>query len=53
MSILYEGFEPLAVITGLEPATSAVTVQHSNQLSYITIFADVTGVEPAPNSVTS
>ena len=28
----------MAVWTGLEPATSAVTVRHSNQLNYQTIF---------------
>ena len=29
----------LAVPTGLEPATSAVTGQHSNQLNYETIWS--------------
>jgi hypothetical protein len=27
-----------AVTTGLEPATSGVTGQHSNQLNYATVF---------------
>ena len=31
-------FEALAVWTGLEPATSAVTGRHSNQLNYQTFY---------------
>lgn len=36
----------MAVMTGLEPATSAVTGQHSNRLSYITVKVSVVGLEP-------
>ena len=32
----------LAVRTGLEPATSAVTGRHSNQLNYRTIYLNFT-----------
>ncbi len=31
-------FKDFAVWTGLEPATSAVTGRHSNQLNYQTVF---------------
>ena len=36
----------LAVWTGLEPATSAVTGRHSNQLNYQTILVAGEGFEP-------
>ena len=36
----------MAVWTGLEPATSAVTGRHSNQLNYQTILVAGEGFEP-------
>ena len=39
----------MAVWTGLEPATSAVTGRHSNQLNYQTniLMAETEGFEPS------
>ena len=34
------GFQKVAERTGLEPATSGVTGQHSNQLNYRSVFSD-------------
>ena len=52
--------EKVARLTGLEPATSGVTGQHSNQLSYNratrlgsrSAVARLTGLEPATSGVT-
>jgi hypothetical protein len=40
----------MAGTTGLEPATSAVTGQHSNQLNYVPTCSSATTLEPMLNS---
>ena len=45
--LLYRlSYGTMAVWTGLEPATSAVTGRHSNQLNYQTILVAGEGFEP-------
>ena len=59
-SILYYFDLIVAIRTGFEPATSAVTGRHSNQLNYrinflksnCKLFAIRTGFEPATSAVT-
>ncbi len=42
--LTFEGFDWLAVRTGLEPATPCVTGRYSNQLNYRTNFFDLFNV---------
>ena len=44
--VLPLNYTRMAVWTGLEPATSAVTGRHSNQLNYQTIMVAGEGFEP-------